>query len=90
MAGCQSAGKSAIVYVVFRGECLATGVPEKERVSTRRKKMGGDKESGKRLEWGFTVCGYLLGHLFPVNLFPIWKQKGIAIEALTEISATGI
>lgn len=31
MAGCQSAGKSAIVYVVFRGECLATGVPEKER-----------------------------------------------------------
>lgn len=46
MAGCQSAGKSAIVYVEFRGECLATGVPEKERVSARHKKMGGDKESG--------------------------------------------
>lgn len=48
MAGCQSAGKSAVVYVEFRGECLATGVPEKERVSARHKKKWGqgDKESG--------------------------------------------
>lgn len=34
MAGCQSSGKSVIVYVKFREKCLGTGVGEEERVST--------------------------------------------------------
>lgn len=47
MAGCQSAGKSAVVYVEFRGECLATGVPEKERVSARHKKKWGETKKAE-------------------------------------------
>lgn len=34
MAACQTLGKSAIVYVEFRENCLATGVEVEKRVLT--------------------------------------------------------